>query len=130
MSDQTESYSLLNDYVGIDKRTTVIFLSLIIGIFIVVTCIYVAIFGLQNWTSNMKRAGSMMIANFDAPLSVPQAIPSVPGAVAAQPAATVAAAQFHCATCGLSGLPLWNQNGTPLCPTCGAVMMVRGLGGM
>lgn len=30
--------------------------------------------------------------------------------------------QFHCSACGATGLPNWDPNGTPICPSCGATM--------
>ena len=42
-------------------------LALLIGVFAVVTGIYVALNGINSWKTNMQQAGSLMVSNFDAP---------------------------------------------------------------
>jgi predicted RNA-binding Zn-ribbon protein involved in translation (DUF1610 family) len=118
MDNREESFSMLRDYMGFDRRTLFVFLALVAGVFIVVTGIYIAIFGFQEWETNMQRAGSMMIANYDAPVAPRLA-----------PAAAVPAVQFSCPNCGAVGLPRWNPGGTPVCPNCGSVMTVGGRAG-
>lgn len=118
MNNREESFSMLRDYMGFDKRTLFIFLALVAGVFVVVTGIYIAIFGFQEWETNMQRAGSMMIANYDAPVA--------PGLA---PAAATPAVQYTCPNCGAAGLPQWSQDGTPRCPNCGSTMMVGGRAG-
>jgi len=76
MTSEEEPYSLLKSYFGIERRTFFVFLALIAGALLVATCIYVAIFGFDNWRTNMARAGSLMIINAPAaPYVAPAATP-------------------------------------------------------
>jgi type IV secretory pathway TrbD component len=143
--NREESFSLLHDYMGIDRRTLLIFTALVVGVTVVVTGIYVAIFGFDTWTTNMERAGSMMVANFDprvngqgqdipdipdprvrAPAMAPANLDVPPWGVNTRPVAAPPAAQFVCPKCGAVGLPAWSQAGAPLCPYCRGVMSVAG----
>lgn len=133
MRDQKESLGVLKTYFGIDKSSMLIFSVLVVGVFIVVTGIYVAIFGYKNWKSNMESAGSMMVANFNTPttgnVNNPVGSRSTgvqPGAPCLVPAPQAAQGQYVCPNCGAVGLPSWNQAGTPLCPNCGASMSLTG----
>jgi predicted RNA-binding Zn-ribbon protein involved in translation (DUF1610 family) len=125
MKTNQESFSYINEYIGIDKRKLIIFFSLLLGVFVVVTGIYVAIFGYQDWKTNMQRAGSMMVANFDQP-QVPASpvigVPAVQPTLAPSYQPTV---QYACPQCGIAGLPNWSANGAPLCPRCGSLMSIN-----
>ncbi len=129
MRAHDESHSLLDDYFGFDRKTLLVFLGLVASVMFVVTCIYVAIFGFDNWKTNMARAGSMMIANFDAPVTGTTEQFIGPGAPRSAPGAVPAAAQYICPNCGAVGLPGWSTNGTPICPNCGVGMTLAGMAG-
>lgn len=126
MVQQPESFSMLKDYLGIDKRKTAIFSALIVGVFVTVTSIYIAIYGFDTWSDNMKSAGSLMIVNLDAPLQNTPGVSTNIDRRVIQPIGLATTVQYFCSSCGLSGLPLWSNSGTPMCPTCGAVMTVTG----
>ena len=129
MKSQDESFSMLRDYIGFDRRTLLIFLALVAGVFVVVTGIYIAIFGFKDWETNMQRAGSMMVANFNTPATGGIEDLTGPRAPRPRPAAVPAAVQYTCPNCGAVGLPHWSPNGTPICPNCGSVMTVAGRAG-
>jgi hypothetical protein len=62
----------------------------------------------------------------------PSLVPSFPP-MAVQPSRPLSAAppvggQFLCPTCNTTGLPNWTASGTPVCPSCGALMSLRGAG--
>jgi hypothetical protein len=59
-----ERVSLLRDYLGLERRTLLVFLALVGAAFFVVTLIYGSIFGFRKWASNMHRAGSLMVINY------------------------------------------------------------------
>ena len=129
--NQDKPMSTLEEYLGFSAGKIMIFCGLVLGVVVIVTGIYVAIFGFDNWKSSMQQAGSMMLANFDpvpAPgtgvVITPQV--AVPPVAQVAPAAPVAATQFVCPNCGAAGLPNWSLTGAPLCPNCGAVMGVAG----
>lgn len=117
MDNKDEATSLLEEYFGIDLKRVLVFFGLVLGVFVVITGIYVSIFGMDTWKSSMSQAGSLMLANFDQPAT------GADGVVRPfAPAAAQTATQYSCNQCGALGLPLWDPNGTPLCPSCGAVM--------
>ncbi len=128
MTSNEEQVNPFREYFGFDGRALVTFFSLVAGVLVVVTGIYVAIFGLDNWKSSMSQAGSMMLSNFNDTNGAGAGInnPGVPAAMgAAQPSSPVGV-QFSCPNCGAVGLPNWSQQGAPLCPNCGNVMNVTG----
>lgn len=135
MTRENESTSLLNNYLGLDGRTLITFGTLVGGVFVVVTGIYVAIFGFESWTRDMQQAGNMMVAGFNtaaggvAPVQVFQ--PPQPSGQRPETgrAGAAPAAQFVCPNCGAVGLPRWSNTGTPVCPNCGGVMAVAGRAG-
>lgn len=63
-SDEREPTGLLREYLGFRARPALIFAALIIGALAVVTAIYVSIFGFDTWSTNMQRAGSMMVIRY------------------------------------------------------------------
>lgn len=129
---------LLNLYFNFNSYKLLLFLGIVVLTTLVVTGIYVSIFGFDSWQSNMSQAGSLMLANFPTPIANtgnPNASGSIanrPNASGVTPAAATAPLnrgttnQFVCPNCGPVGLPNVNTNGTPLCPNCGAVMGVGG----
>ena len=128
MKINEERAGVLSDYFGLDTRTLVTFFCLVVGVVIVVTGIYVAIFGFDNWKSSMSQAGSMMLSNFNDPNAATGRTigPAGPVSPAVAPLAAPTGAQYSCPNCGAVGLPKWTQNGAPLCPNCGTVMNVTG----
>lgn len=129
---------LLNLYFNFSSYKLILFFGIVVMTTLVVTGIYVSIFGLDSWESNMSQAGSLMLANFPTPIAN-TANPNASGAVANQPNASgfanpsaVAPSnrgstnQFVCPNCGPVGLPNVSTNGSPLCPNCGATMGVGG----
>lgn len=128
MKNQEEPASAFRDYFGFDTRTLAIFFGLVVGVVVVVTAIYVSIFGFDNWKSNMSQASSMMLLNFNDPNAAAGTTtgPAGPVVAAPVPATGQAGAQYSCPACGAVGLPEWSPNGTPLCPNCGTVMIVTG----
>ena len=133
MKSQEEFEGALSGYFGIDKRTWAIFFGLVFGVVIVVTCIYVAIFGFDSWKTSMAGAGSMLLSNFDpqagAGGTVGQGGQMLQGVAPAAVPAFQGGTQYTCPACGAVGLPIWNQVGTPTCPTCGALMVIAGNAG-
>jgi hypothetical protein len=129
--NQEESFSALKEYFGIEKRTLLIFTALVVGVLVVVTVIYVAIFGFREWKTNMKHAGSMIMAKFDKPATgLPQnaTCPGAnrPSAPCYVPAVAPAPGPYTCPQCGTAGHPRWSTSGAPICPNCRAVMSVAG----
>ena len=147
MKSDKESGSLLRDYFGLDGRMLLTFAGLVAGVLVVVTGIYVAIFGYDDWKKDMKQAGSMMVAGFNAPAN--GAVAPAPAQLA--PASPIrmnptmqapsqyvcpapgqlapvmqGAAQYVCPSCGAVGLPVWTPNGAPTCPNCGSIMAMAG----
>jgi hypothetical protein len=41
----------------------------------------------------------------------------------------IAGGQFQCPYCQATGLPNWDAAGTPICPSCGRPMSLRGMQG-
>jgi len=121
MNDHDKQTSTFMDYFGLNGRTLAIFWGLVICVVVVVTAIYVLIFGFDSWRSNMSQASSLMLTNVDVP-----GAEAGPAAAAVMPAAGPTGAQYVCPTCGAVGLPRWSPDGTPTCPGCGAVMIVTG----
>ncbi len=138
MTSEDKSVGMLQDYLGLDGKTMITFTGLVVSVLVVVTGIYVSIFGFDTWKTNMKRAGSLMVINAQQPVNGAQpgmnngmALPAAarmpaPATPYAVPLAPPAATQFVCPACGASGLPAWTTNGAPVCPSCGAVMGATG----
>jgi hypothetical protein len=128
--EQNNETSLVKDYFGFDTKTVLTFLGLVTLVIVVVTFIYVSIFGFDNWKTSMSQAGSMMLANFDPQAATPLdnrgelVTPAVPNATPAAGAGIQqpGGGQYNCPACGAVGLPVWNAQGSPICPTCGGVM--------
>jgi len=132
MKNHEEPASALSDYLGFDRRKLAIFSGLVAAVVVVVTGIYVSIFGFDSWKSNMSQASSMMLSNFDVPNAAASATtgPVGPAQAAFAPATGQAGAQYVCPSCGAVGLPRWSTGGSPLCPNCGSMMGVAaGAGG-
>jgi hypothetical protein len=129
---------LLNLYFHFNGHKLLLFFGIVFLTILVVTGIYVSIFGFDIWKSNMSQAGSLMLANFPTAIANtgnPNAIPTVPnspnaGIVTIPPSSTAVTngttSQFVCPNCGPVGLPNVDANGLPLCPSCGAVMGAGG----
>ena len=105
MRKPQESFSLLENYLGFDRRALLIFALLACGVLVVVTVIYIANSGFQTWQTNMERAGSMMIANFNQGVPNQAARAVQPGATAPNarvqvPVAPRAPCQYQCPNCG------------------------------
>ena len=140
MTNEEKPVGMVQDYLGLDGKTMITFTGLVVSVLVVVTGIYVSIFGFDTWTTNMKRAGSLMVINAHQPVGGAQpgmnnglAAPLAPLAPAVAPTAPYAmplippaATQFVCPNCGNTGLPAWTANGAPVCPGCGAVMGATG----
>ena len=141
MQSQQESVSLLRDYLGFDQRRLLTFLGLVLGVVLVVTLLYVAIFGFDTWSNNMHQAGHLMLANADPRALAGPGGPQVgPGNMRYRPVATAmggplsgavlpaapTGAQYVCPRCGLGGLPRWTAGGAPQCPACGGIMNFAG----
>ncbi len=107
MEHQEESVSLVEDYLGVGRRTLYLLLAIAACALVATTGIYIGIYGFRHWKTNMDRAGSAMVINYDAPTAVP------------------AAAQYVCPNCSVVDVPLWSPNSTPVCPICGAQMSLR-----
>jgi len=127
---------LLNLYFNFNSYKLLLFLGIVVLTTLVVTGIYVSIFGFNSWQSNMSQAGSLMLANFPTPIAN-TVDPNTSGSIASQPNASGVATppaaaplnggstnQFVCPNCGPVGLPNVSTNGMPLCPNCGTVMGV------
>lgn len=108
-----EPIGLVGEYWGIRVRTLKVLVALVACVFVVVTGIYIALFGFRTWSKNMRRAGSMMVINFEPPATAPPATAPPP------------ALQYTCPTCGPVGLPQMGPNGASVCPQCGAPMTTR-----
>lgn len=133
-----KSVGVLNLYFSFNSAKLLLFLGIVVLTALVVTGIYVSIFGFDNWKSNMSQAGSLMLANFPTPLNTtgnqigngtvadsPNALGIATTPVqSAPPQGTTN--QYICPYCGPVGLPNMSTNGVPLCPSCG---MVMGIGG-
>lgn len=127
MNMDEQNVGVFEDYLGFSVKKFVTFTILVVGVIIAVTGIYVAIFGLDTWKSSMQQAGSMMLANFNAPGTQQAVTPCPPGLTpAAATTVPVPPAQYACPNCGTTALPTWNATGTPVCPNCGSVMSVSG----
>ena len=126
-----EPVGLLSLYFNFSSYRLLLFLGIVILTTLVVTGIYVSIFGFDNWKSNMSQAGSLMLANFPTPVANtgnpngPNAV-GVPTPLSPAPLNTGTTNQFVCPNCGPVGLPNVSATGTPLCPSCGMVMGVGG----
>jgi hypothetical protein len=101
---EEETVGLLEDYLGIGRRTAVSLVVLIALVLAAATGIYISMFGFQHWKENMKRAGDAMVINFGDP---------------------VVAGQYTCPCCGAVGLPLPGPRGEPVCPVCRGTMILR-----
>jgi len=62
--DRDEQVGLLREYLGFRTRPALLFAALLIGVMALVTAIYVSVFGMDTWSTNMQRAGSMMVIRF------------------------------------------------------------------
>jgi predicted RNA-binding Zn-ribbon protein involved in translation (DUF1610 family) len=102
IKDTDESVPLLEDYLGMGRRTLYTLLALVAGAFVVATFVYIALYGFQSWKTNMARAGSQMVINYDVPVAAQNDF------------------QYVCPNCGVVKQPGWAADGTPLCPSCGA----------
>jgi len=122
MNSEDEHIGLIQEYFGFDQRRVLISLAMVAGVAVVVTLIYVAIFGFDTWKSNMKQAGNMMVVNFQPPGANGVVEPNI----VPLPAAATSTIQYLCPTCGIVGLPRWSVGATPVCPQCGAVMSIVG----
>jgi len=107
VKDQEESVSLVEDYLGIGKRTLYILLAITACALVATTGIYIGIYGFRHWRTNMNRATEAMVINFNAPTTAP------------------AAAQYVCPNCQVTVAPVWSPNTAPVCPICGARLNVR-----
>lgn len=124
MHAHEEVPSLLSSYMGFDRKQLLIFSALVVGVIVVVTLLYVMIFGFRTWSNNMQQAGHLLLANVNPSLQAVQPIPLPPIPLSPpcpQPAAGFGI-QFACPQCGIVGLPRWTVGGTPQCPTCGGIM--------
>ena len=101
-----EPEGILEDYLGIKRRTLYVLAAVVAVVIAAVIGIYVSIWGLERWKKNMSRAGDAMVINFE-PQPMAQAV------------------QYTCPTCGAVGLPLWDENAVPHCPKCGRPMSAR-----
>jgi len=126
MSSRPEPNGLLDAYLNINRHRMFICLALVCGVTVVVTLIYIAVFGFQSWKSNMKQAGSMMIINFPAPVGAPMPLGIQPQPLYTVPAQGAGALQYVCPNCGVVGVPRWSVGPTPLCPQCGSMVSVTG----
>ena len=62
--EQDDAGGLLAEYLGVGSRTLLVLGALVLAAFLAVTLIYSSIFGFETWSSNMQRAGSMMIIRY------------------------------------------------------------------
>jgi len=120
--EEPQSANLVEDYLGIDHRILIILVSLTIATLLAVTAFYIVNNGFGTWASNMKRAGSMMVINFDQPIPIRAIDPT--GQPQQPPVSGQIAIQHICPNCGATALPHFSPDGTPYCPNCGSVMTV------
>lgn len=64
LTSDGERFSLLRDYLGLERRTLLVILGLVVAAFAAATVIYGSIFGFGKWASNMHQAGSLMVINY------------------------------------------------------------------
>jgi DNA-directed RNA polymerase subunit RPC12/RpoP len=105
-SEQKVEASLIEEYLGIRRKTLLVFAGFVTAVWILVAGIYAALFGFDAWATNMRRAGSMMVIRFDSP-----------------PTGTI---QYVCPRCGAVGLPSGDPQQGPRCPICGGRMTLAG----
>jgi len=105
---------MIENYFNIDLKKTGIFLGTILGTTLITTLLFWWIFGFDQWTQNFQTASDLLTAAAVAP------------AVQMQGAASNAG-QFVCPIHGASGMPNYDQNGTPHCPVCGTMMQFHNL---
>jgi len=127
MKNEEESSSVIKDYFGFDARSLAIFFGLVIGVILVVTGIYVAVFGFESWSTNMEQAGTLLLTA--APVDASGAGAGQPGAPSYSMGNGPAAAQYRCPNCGGMCAPLRDQAGTPYCPGCNTPMQAIGQAG-
>lgn len=107
METLDESVNLVEDYLGIDRRTLKLLLAIAACALVATTGIYIHIYGLQRWRTNMDRAGEAMVIDFE------------------EPAASRAAARYVCPGCGTVEVSTWSRGEPPRCPICGGRLSPR-----
>ncbi len=103
---------MIEDYIGMDKKTLVTFAGLVLGTAVGVTVLYCLIFGFDQWQSEVKMSAQLMTAAATVP-------------VAQMPAGIGSAGQYICPQHGPVGLPRFDATGSPHCPGCGQIMQLR-----
>ena len=106
MESRKESLSLMEDYLGIGQRTLGLLVAIAGSTLVATAGIYIAVYGLQRWRTNMDRAGAAMVIDFQTPTAAP-------------------AARYVCPNCSVTGVPVQGPGRAPLCPICGAEMRSR-----
>ena len=126
MKTQDENPGMFEDYFGFDIKTLFVFGGLVVAVIVIVTVLYISIFGFQNWKSNMNQASALLLSNFNAGAPLVEGQPLLQGATPNIRPVIQGTGQYTCPTCGTIGLPSWSANGAPLCPNCGNVMGLSG----
>ena len=100
---------MLAQYFDVDVKRIGYFFGLVIGAVIIVSLIYLAIFGFDRWQGGMQGALDLMTAAVAAPSGQGYSFPSSAG-------------QYVCPRDSAVGLPNFDGAGIPHCPVCGQVM--------
>jgi len=129
MKNEEESSSVIKEYFGFDARSLAIFFGLVVGVIVVVTGIYVAVFGFKSWSTNMEQAGTLLLTGTGAPVGAPVAGAGQLGTPNYAAGTVPTATQYRCPNCGGMCAPLREQVGTPYCPGCNTPMQAIGQAG-
>jgi hypothetical protein len=124
---------MLGQYVDLDGRRLGYFAGSIAAAALVVTGIYWALFGMNQWTTKVQQGANLMMAAAPLPYGGQSfGNPGVGGQVYNGQAyqgqvpgvagMTGGAGQYVCPTHGAVGLPVLDAAGTPHCPVCNQVM--------
>ena len=104
----------MSDRYDIDAKRLGYFVGSILAAAVVVTAVYIGLYGLKKWSGGVQQGANLMLA-----------ATQVPSQGAARTGTT---GQYVCPTHGAVGLPAFDAAGAPHCPICNQAMSFNGLG--
>lgn len=102
----------MSDRYDIDAKRLGYFVGSVVAAAVVVTAVYVGLYGLKKWTGGVQQGANLMLAATRAPIQ--------------GGARTGTAGQYICPTHGAVGLPVFDAAGVAHCPICNQPMSFNG----
>jgi hypothetical protein len=127
--DRDGRISFVREYFGTEPPKLAKLVVLVLGAFLAVTVLYVALVGFDKWKTNVTEASHMIWASYTpagsllaTPLVVPRTSTPEQDGLVPLTRTPSAGRQYVCRTCGRASLPMWTITGQPRCPTCQGLM--------